>query len=311
MEREKLWGKKLSVDPFHKGFSDTALLYNGSGQGAAAMTVNQGLAVKRIYFLAYAGLRCGWSYYWSHEMAHAIDNDVFLSGNRRGGNNNEDYTDGFLTQGHGVLSYVMNLTYDYASTADTTSNLTMERIQSKEKLDDFYSKLYGSLDILDYAALKAFLRLDKDQQNAVASQAHFDGQNGNSQLDTGATATRLCTRSYILSQYVNASVFNDGSRKFETMEEVYDNQLYLRPTNRGSETWLWANYVADDLRGVWWFPIHCNGNRPDSRSFKLEMYRMLGSDGFDDFANFSRSGGGDLAKLKEITGCNSFKEWQM
>ena len=79
MERERLWGKKLSVDPYHKDFSDVAGLYNSSGQGAAAMTLNISLEKKRIFFLCYASLNCAWSYYWSHELAHAIDNDIFLA----------------------------------------------------------------------------------------------------------------------------------------------------------------------------------------------------------------------------------------
>lgn len=321
MESEKLYGKTLTKDPFHANFSDPLLLYLSSAQGAAAMTVNQSDTVKRIHFLVYTSLGCNWSYYWSHEVAHAIDNTIFLNGNRRGGNNTEDYTDGLLTQSHGTMSYVMNLCFDYDPKADTLSNLTTERVTGKENLDDFYEKLYDTIDVVDYAALQAFLRLDKDEQNAVASQAWFSGHNGTSALDAGTTATILYSRNYILNGYdgteatmpVNSSAFIDGSRKFETVEEVYDNQIFLRSgiSDTAGLTWLWANYVSDDLRGVWWFPIHCNGNRPDSRSFKLQMYRMFGSNGFDAFSEFGRAGGGDLAKLKTITGYDSFKEWQM
>lgn len=321
LERENYWGKKLTEDPYHKGFTDPIGYYISAGQGAAAMTLNSSLTKKRIHFLAYTSLGCAWNYYWSHEMAHAIDNDVFLNGDRRGGDNTEDYTDGFLTQSHGRMSYTMNLTYDYSLSTDMTTNVTRERIQSKEKVNDYYSKLYDTLDVLDYAALKAFLELDKDEQTAVASQAWFDGQNGSSALDTGSTATILWSRKKVLDNYdgtdattpVNSAAFVDGTRKFETPEEVYDNQIFLFPGlgETNNATWLWANYVSTDLTGVWWFPVHCNGNRPDSRSFKLQCYRMFGSDGYDAWANFARSGGGDLAKLKAITGYSSFKEWQM
>ncbi len=322
MEREGTTGKKLTEDPYLKNFTDVSGRFIANGQGAAAMTNNISRTDKNIYFLAYTALGCAWDYYWSHEMAHAIDKEIFLNGEQRGITNNEDYTDGFLTQGFGGWSYVMNLTFDWDLSKDVSSNLSRERIMSKDKIDDYYHKMYETLDMLDYAALQAFLRLDKDEQNAVASQARFDGQNGTSAMDTGATATILHSRNNVLSGYdgttatmpVNASVFNDGSRKFETVEEVYDNQLFLRPglPESSSWTWLWANYVADDLRGVWWFPIHCNGNRPDSRSFKLEIYRMLGDKGFDAWAEFGRNGGGgDLAKLQKLTGYGSFKEWQM
>ncbi len=322
MEREGTTGKKLTEDPYLKNFTDVSGRFIANGQGAAAMTNNISRTDKNIYFLAYTALGCAWDYYWSHEMAHAIDKEIFLNGEQRGITNNEDYTDGFLTQGFGGWTYVMNLTFDWDLSKDVSSNLSRERIMSKEKIDDYYHKMYETLDMLDYAALQAFLRLDKDEQNAVASQAWFDGQNGTSAMDTGATATILHSRNKVLSGYdgttatmpVNASVFNDGSRKFETVEEVYDNQLFLRPglPEASSWTWLWANYVADDLRGVWWFPIHCNGNRPDSRSFKLEIYRMLGDKGFDAWAEFGRNGGGgDLAKLQKLTGYGSFKEWQM
>lgn len=322
MEREGTTGKKLTEDPYLKNFTDVSGRFIANGQGAAAMTNNISRTDKNIYFLAYTALGCAWDYYWSHEMAHAIDKEIFLNGEQRGITNNEDYTDGFLTQGFGGWTYVMNLTFDWDLSKDVSSNLSRERIMSKDKIDDYYHKMYETLDMLDYAALQAFLRLDKDEQNAVASQAWFDGQNGTSAMDTGATATILHSRNNVLSGYdgttatmpVNASVFNDGSRKFETVEEVYDNQLFLRPglPESSSWTWLWANYVADDLRGVWWFPIHCNGNRPDSRSFKLEIYRMLGDKGFDAWAEFGRNGGGgDLAKLQKLTGYGSFKEWQM
>lgn len=322
MEREGTTGKKLTEDPYLKNFTDVTGRFIANGQGAAAMTNNISRTDKNIYFLAYTALGCAWDYYWSHEMAHAIDKEIFLNGEQRGITNNEDYTDGFLTQGFGGWTYVMNLTFDWDLSKDVSSNLSRERIMSKEKIDDYYHKMYETLDMLDYAALQAFLRLDKDEQNAVASQAWFDGQNGTSAMDTGATATILHSRNNVLNGYdgttatmpVNSSVFNDGSRKFETVEEVYDNQLFLRPglPESSSWTWLWANYVADDLRGVWWFPIHCNGNRPDSRSFKLEIYRMLGDKGFDAWAEFGRNGGGgDLAKLQKLTGYGSFKEWQM
>lgn len=322
MEREGTTGKKLTEDPYLKNFTDVTGRFIANGQGAAAMTNNISRTDKNIYFLAYTALGYAWDYYWSHEMAHAIDKEIFLNGEQRGITNNEDYTDGFLTQGFGGWTYVMNLTFDWDLSKDVSSNLSRERIMSKEKIDDYYHKMYETLDMLDYAALQAFLRLDKDEQNAVASQAWFDGQNGTSAMDTGATATILHSRNNVLNGYdgttatmpVNSSVFNDGSRKFETVEEVYDNQLFLRPglPESSSWTWLWANYVADDLRGVWWFPIHCNGNRPDSRSFKIEIYRMLGDKGFDAWAEFGRNGGGgDLAKLQKLTGYGSFKEWQM
>ncbi len=318
MESEKLWGKKLTVDDYHKNFSDPSELYNGKAQGAAAMTLNMSISVKRIFFFQSA-LSSSWSYVWSHEVAHALDNDVFLGGSRRAGT--EDYTDGVLTQSLGSSSYVMNLCNDYALSADISTNLTRERIGSKEKLDDYYHKMYEVLDILDYAALKAFLDLSKDEQNAVASQAWFDGQNGASPLDTGATAVTLYSRKAILEGYqgtdattpMNSSRFIDGERKFETPEEVYDNQVFLRPgiANAGKVVWLWQGYVSDDIRGVWWHPIHCNGVYPDSRSFKLEMYRMLGDRGYDAWADFGRKGTGDLGKLRSLTGYSSFKEWQM
>lgn len=322
-ESQGLWGKTYTEDPYHKNYTDVTGYYITSGQGAGAMTINQSLTVKRIHFLVYKTLGCGWSYVWSHELAHAIDNDVYLGGDRRGINNTEDYTDGLLTQnmGNGSLSPVMNLSYEFSPSTDLVSNFTHNRIRGKANLDDFYHKTYEAFDTLDYAALKAFLRLSKDEQNAVASQVWFDGQNGNSDMDTGATATFLYSRKKVLDGYdgtpatmpVNASVFNDGSKKFETIEEVYDNQIFLRPgvPENSSITWLWENYVTEDTQGIWWFPVHCNGNRPDSRSFKVEMYRVLGRHGYDAFTNFGRSGGGDLAKLKAISGCSSFKEWQL
>lgn len=322
LESQAFWGKKLTQDPYHKNYTDVTGYYMTSGQGAAAMAINSSLTVKRIYFLAYTSLGCSFSYYWSHEIAHTIDNDIFIGGDRRGINNTEDYTDGFLTQSHGQLSYTMNLTFDYSLSSDILTNATRERIYGKENVDDYFHKLYETMDVIDYAALQAFLRLDKDEQNAVASQAWFSGQNGTSALDTGATAVNLYSRNHILSGYdgtaatapVNSSVFNDGTKKFETIEEVYDNQVFLRPgiSDSSSLTWLWANYVSEDLRGVWWFPVHCNGNRPDSRSFKLQAYRFMGSDGYDAWAEFSRNGGGgDLAKLQKITGYDSYKEWWM
>ena len=320
-ESQGLWGVTCTEDPYHKNYTDVTGYYLPSGQGAAAMTINQSLTSKRIHFLAYTALGCGWSYYWSHELAHAVDNDLFLGGDRRGKDNTEDYTDGLLTQSMGGISPVMNLSYNYEPSVDLITNFTQDRIYGKENLNDYYHKLYETMDTLDYAALKAFLRLGKDEQNAVASQVQFDGHNGNSPLDWGATATFLCSRKSVLDNYdgtvatmpVNSSVFNDGSKKFETFDEVYDNQIFLRPgiSEEINTTWLWANYVTEDQRGMWWFPVHCNGNRPDSRSFKVEMYRMLGREGYDAFAEFSRhGGGGDLYKLQTITGYSSFKEWQ-
>ena len=312
--------KKLTVDPFHRDFTDPSLVYNSNSAGSGAMTSNASLDYKRIFFFYNSLLWDGWYYVWSHEMAHALDNHVYLgSEGRRAGT--EDYTDGLLTQSSGAMTYIMNLSYDSDLSSDRAANVAHTRLVGKENLDDFYKKMYQSWDMLDYALLQAFLRLDKDEQNAVATQARYDGQNGTSTLDSGATAVVLSSRSQVLRQYngtaatmpMNASAFVDGTRKFETPEEVYDNQIALVPGlgNSGSWTWLWEGYVGTDLSRVWWHPIHSNGVYPDSRSFKLEMYRMLGREGYDAFAEFGRPGGGDLDKLKKITGYNSFKEWQL
>lgn len=321
-ESHGLWGKHYTEDPWHKHFYDVSELYDTTGgQGAAAATYNMSPTNKRILFLAYTSLSCGWSYYWSHEMAHALDNDVFLGAGRRDGGSNEDFTDGLLTQGHGALTPVINLCYEYNTSSDIMSNYDRDRIYGKDQTDDFYGKMYETLDMLDYAALLAFLRLDKDEQNAVASQVWFSGQNGNSPLDSGTNTTILCSRSKVIDGYdgtvstmpVNASVFNDGSKKFETIEEVYDNQLFLRGgiADGSSITWQRQIYVTEDNRGTWWFPVHANTFYPDSRSFKVMMYRMLGREGYDAFATYGSAGGNDLQKLKQITGCSSYKEWQM
>lgn len=321
-ESHGLWGKHYTEDPWQKNFFDVSELYDTTGgQGAAAATINSTPTKKRILFLAYTSLSCGWSYYWSHEFAHALDNDVFLGADRRDGASNEDFTDGLLTQGHGSLSPVLNLCFDYNTSSDIMSNYTRDRIYGKDELNDFYGKVYETLDVLDYAALQAFLRLDKDEQNAVASQVWFSGQNGTSPLDSGTNTTVLCSRSMVLDGYdgttatmpVNESVFNDGTKKFETMEEVYDNQLFLRPgiPDGSSITWRRQIYVSEDNRGTWWFPVHANTFYPDSRSFKVMMYRMMGREGYDAFATYGSAGGNDLQKLKQITGCSSYKEWQM
>lgn len=321
-ESHGLWGKHYTEDPWQKHFYDVSELYDTTGgQGAAAATYNMSPTNKRILFLAYTSLSCGWSYYWSHEMAHALDNDVFLGAGRRDGGSNEDFTDGLLTQGHGSMSPVLNLCYDYDISSDIMSNYTRDRIYGKDAADDFYGKLYEALDVLDYAALQAFLRLDRDEQNAVASQVWFSGQNGTSPLDSGTNTAILCSRSKVLNGYdgtaatmpVNASAFNDGSKKFETIEEVYDNQLFLRGgiPDGGSITWQRQIYVSEDNRGSWWFPVHANTFYPDSRSFKVMMYRMMGREGYDAFATYGSAGGNDLQKLKQITGCSSYKEWQM
>ena len=321
-ESHGLWGKLYTEDPWQKNFFDVSELYDTTGgQGAAAATYSSSPTSKRILFLAYSSLSSSWSYYWSHEMAHALDNDVFLGAGRRDGASNEDFTDGLLTQGHGSLSPVLNLCYDYNTSSDIMSNYTRDRIYGKDQVNDFYGKVYETLDVLDYAALQAFLRLDKDEQNAVASQVWFGGQNGTSPLDSGTNTTVLCSRSKVLEGYdgttatmpVNASVFNDGSKKFETIEEVYDNQLFLRGgiPDGGSITWQRQIYVSEDNRGVWWFPVHANTFYPDSRSFKVMMYRMMGREGYDAFATYGSAGGNDLQKLKQITGCSSYKEWQM
>ncbi|WP_165248167.1 InlB B-repeat-containing protein [Adlercreutzia sp. ZJ141] len=318
LEREKLWGKTLTEDDYCKNFTDAIGLYNSSAMGSAVMTLNMGVNYKRLFFFSGA-LELGWSI-WSHEMGHALDNDWFLQGGtRRAGT--EDYTDGLLTQGFGQYSYSMNLTYDYDLSADVATNLTRGRISSTEKLSSYYGNMYDALDVLDYAALKAFLRLEKDEQNAVASQAQYDGQNGSSPLDVGATATILRSRNAVLSDYkgtaatapVNLSAFVDGTREFTTVEEVYDNQIFLRPkiSDTGKVSWLWDLYVQEDIQGVWWHPIHANGSHPDSRSFKLQMYRMLGDYGYDAFVEFGSGSEGDVAKLQRITGFDSFKEYQL
>lgn len=316
LDSEKLWGKTLSVDPFHRGYTDPRERYNRNSAGSAIMTANSSVDTKQFYYFM-GQLSCDWAYYNSHEMSHALDNDVFLRGNRRAGT--EDYTDGLLTQQYGSTNYIMNLSADLAKNADVATNLTRERISTKAKLNDYYYKMYETLDTIDYAILQAFLRLSKEEQNQVSMQLQYGGANGTTTPDVGGETVTFIPRNTVIQNYdgspetmpVNANNFIDGTKKMTTPEEVYDNQIALFPGATGSFTWIKALYISTSLAGIFWHPVHANNNYCDSRSFKLMMYRMLGRHGYDAWANFGRAGGNDISKLKDITGCASFKEWQL
>lgn len=239
MEREGLSGKKLCQDDYLNNFTDAARLYITDSSGAAAMTINVSLDVKRIHFCVYSSLSCGWDYCWSHEMAHALDNDIFLAGSRHA--STEDYTDGLLTQQFGTTTYTMNLTNDFAASSDCrpTSRASASLAQRSWMTTTPRCTTRWICWITRHCSI---LELDKDEQNAVAPQARYDGRTGNSPLDVGATATILSPRNTILEGFdgtaetapLNLSAFNDGSKKFETVEEVYDNQLFLYPDLKGT-----------------------------------------------------------------------------
>ncbi len=304
--KQSYQSKLVTEEPFHKNFNEVVDLWKEMDGYAATSNGTH------ILWNAYTALSAYDT--WSHEMAHNIDARLFLKNNsRRYDAGGEDYSDGNLAQRWGEGDINMNLTYNFDINDNKATNLTVDRINNKTKIWDFYRKVFETIYILDYIEAKAFLKLSPEDQARLAVQTTYpDEVIPESSTYEPTYKRRLRTR------YITKSAQEIEQMKLEDMEDLYNNRLAIYPGVILS-TITDNRYGTENIFRTRWYQPHNDNGRPDSYSLKFFAYEMLGLKGYDDgyieyYSNIHAEANGyktDLMALQKITGEKSFKDYKL
>ena len=256
-------------EPFHKNFNEVVGQWAYPDGNAA--TANGAYIIWR----AEGCLDGDWTYStWSHETAHNMDARLFLKDNaRRFDAGGEDYADGNLTQSFNDHDIVMNLSYRYESKERIAANLTPARINTKEKIFDFYNKAFETIYIMDYLEGEAFLKLPVEEQAALVVQAIYPKEKTNT----------LEGHEYLQRQhtvYTEVSLEEYKNWNIKTLDDLYDHHLVMFPGVIYS-TYTTNKYGGENILKVRWYEPHNDYGRPDSYSLKWWAYEMLGYAGYE------------------------------
>ncbi len=286
-------GKVGQNYPFFKNFSEVLGLWQPSG-GAAGVGNTAGF----LWFIARPGLTNFDT--WTHEFEHALFDKIMLfQAGTRFKYGLETLTEGNVEQ-NGVWSennlvqdvgpYYFNTTFDLNKEGNATQNLSPDRIDTREKLENYFKGQQNALDLLDYIEGKAFIRLTPEQQARVATRMNQSGGWSTWGAITAAQAEQM---------------------NLTSLESLYDNRIIIRPENawgvsvRGLKV---INSIGTNDYGfesVWvnrWYIGHNDNGMPDAFSAKRNYFEMLGYAGVDGYVTYGRgSTKTDLDAIQKIT----------
>ena len=284
-------GKVGSNYPFFKNFSEVLGLWQPAGSSAGV-----GNTAGFLWFQATPGLT---NYdTWTHEFEHALYDKIMLF--QRGSRLKlETLTQGNVEQRvnwsennlvQDVGPYYFNTSFYLDKEGNATQNLTPERINTKEKLENYFKGQQNALDLLDYIEGKAFIKLTPEQQAKIATRMSISP--GWSSWGT-----------------INAA--QAEQMNLTSLEALYDNQIMLRPNNAWGVSVRGLNIIngigANDygFESVWvnrWFIGHLDGGYPDAFSAKRNFFEMLGYAGVDGYVTYgSYASSSDLDAIRKIT----------
>ncbi len=270
-------------EPFSKNFNEVVGQFIFADGNAA--TANGAY----ILWRAYACLDSDWTFgTWSHETAHNMDARLFLKQNGRRFNGfGEDYSDNIFAQRHYNDSIHMNLSKHYPKQEDNTkdigSNLEPSRIDSPQKVWDFYKKVFETIYIMDYLEGKAFLKLKPEEQTKLVVQASYPNEKLYEIDDDGNNEEykQLYYENYGTTVYQTIEEEKVRDMNLDSIDDLYDNQLVMFPSVIYS-TYGYSKYGGEGIYKVRWYQPHNDYGRPDSYSMKWLAYEMLGYAGYDD-----------------------------
>ena len=280
-----------TTEPFHKNFNEAV----GAWQYGSAAGV--GNTAGFLWFIARPGLT---NYdTWTHEFEHALYDKIMLF--RKGARLQlETYTEGNVQQketwsnnnisGYDVGPYYFNFAFTLGKESMATQNLTPERINTREKLENYFKGQFDALELLDYVSAKAFIQLTPEEQAKIATR-----MNQSAGWSTWGTITKEQAEAMNLT----------------TLESLWDNRIMLRPNN------AWGVSVrglvpinsigANDYgyESIWvtrWYMGHYDNGYADAFSNKKNMFEMLGYAGVDGYVTFgSKLSSSDLDAIQKIT----------
>lgn len=285
-------------DLFHKNFNEILNEWSMIG-GVGAYAGSQ-----RIYFVTNHALN---SYSaWSHETGHNQTARLFFKNNgfrpigggasSDGISGSEDYTDGNTSQGAGDGDINFNLSYNYNDNQMVTTNLTPERINSKEKIESYYKRMFETIDFLDYVEAKAFLELTSEEQSKVAVQIYYPN----------------APKDYSTVGWKTISKEEFEKMNLKTVNDLWDNQITIKPGVTGNTTQTGEGAYGSEGMYIrrWYQPYNENG-RTHTYGFKYTAWQMLGIGGYDGgyVTYYSGKSKNDLEAIKKITN-DSTMTWE-
>lgn len=240
-----------------------------------------------VYWVAYTAIGTDYTFYaLTHETAHNQDGKYFYAGNgRRNPSGAEAHADGNIAQQIENGSMVFNISRICDPGEDVTNNLSYERIDTSEKIQEYYQNMFETAYVLDYLQAQAFLQLEPKDQAKVAIQV-TETKDGNS----------------MKSSYNRLSAEDFANMHLEDMEDLWENRIALKaPGNRASAGA--GAYGYETFYDANWYQPHNDEGSPDSSSFKRLGQEMLGIGGYQDGYVTYMSGKSktDLAALRAIT----------
>lgn len=277
--------------PFCKNFSEVLNLWQPAGNSAGV-----GNTAGFLWFQATPGL----NYFdtWTHEFEHALYDKIML--NKRGlrfrletltqGNVEQRESWSLNNLNQDVGPYYFNTSFYLNKESNATQNLTPDRINTREKLENYFKGQQNALDLLDYIEGKAFIKLTPEQQARIATRMSISPGWSSWGTITAAQAEQM---------------------KLNSLESLYDNQIMLRPNDAWGASVRGLTVIngigADDYgyESVWvnrWFIGHYDNGYADSFSIKRNFFEMLGYAGVDGYVAYgSRVSSSDLDAIRKIT----------
>ncbi len=282
--------KLVTEEAFHKNFNEAVNLWKEMDGNAAT---SNGTVV---FFNAYTALSAYPT--WSHENAHNIDSRLFLKNNgRRYDAGGEDYSDGNLAQRWGEGEINVNLTEYYSSDVNLATNWTPTRVNSPQKIESFYRKVFESIYLLDYLEAQAFLQLSSEEQASIATQVYYPKEN---EADEKIR--------YKFTGYKQISAEEIEKMNLESINDLYDNKIIIYPGVKSPVEYGDNKYGSETIFKTRWYQPYNNFGRPDSYTLKFMAFEMLGYAGYDNgyieyYSNIHNNNGvkTDLMALQTIT----------
>ncbi len=286
-------GKVGQNYPFFKNFSEVLGLWQPGGSAAGV-----GNTAGFLWFIARQGLT---NYdTWTHEFEHALFDKIMLfQAGTRFKYGLETLTEGNVQQ-NGVWSennlvqdvgpYYFNTSFYLNKEGNATQNLSPDRIDTREKLENYFRGQQNALDLLDYIEGKAFIRLTPEQQARVATRMSQSGSWSSWGAITKAQAEQM---------------------NLTSLESLYDNRIIIRPENAWGVSVRGLRVInslgANDygFESVWvnrWYIGHNDNGIPDAFSAKRNYFEMLGYAGVNGYVTYGRgSTKTDLDAIQKIT----------
>lgn len=277
--------------PFFKNFSEVLGLWQPAGSSAGV-----GNTAGFLWFQMSPGLT---NYdTWTHEFEHALLDKIML--NQSGFRTKlEDMTQGNLEQrddwsennlNQDVGPGYFNTSFYLNKEGNATQNLSPDRIDTKEEMENYFKGQQNALDLLDYIEGKAFIRLTPGQQAKIATSVISAA---------GRTTWRTITTEQ--AEQMNLT----------SLESLYDNKIILRPANawgasvRGlvmPETTIADNYGYESVWVNRWYIDHYDGGYSGAFAIKRNFFEMLGYAGVEGYVIYgSRRSSSDLDAIRKIT----------